>query len=257
MSSGERRSIHAQSFGAGALADGDTGKPLRQVIFDCDGVLVDSEVLAEQVLTQQLAEWLPDLDAEAELRTALGMTTDAILGHLEAMSAHQLPMQALERIDSAIESRLADELAAIDGVAELLEQLSLQGMAMAIVSNSSARRVKASLAATGLDRWLGSVPLFTAEQVAVPKPAPDVYQLALRRLGRDVSECVVVEDSLAGVTAAVAAGLRVIGFTGAGHIPAGHDVSQREAGAWQSTANMAEVSTMISGLLTDDALAKE
>ena len=173
------------------------------------------------------------------------------------MSAHQLPEQALERIDSAIESRLADELVAIDGVAELLEQLSLQGMAMAIVSNSSARRVKASLAATGLDRWLGSVPLFTAEQVAVPKPAPDVYQLALRRLGRDVSECVVVEDSLAGVTAAVAAGLRVIGFTGAGHIPPGHDHSQRGVGAWQSTASMAEVSSLISSLLTDDALAKE
>lgn len=219
--------------------------PLQQVIFDCDGVLVDSEILAEEVLSRQLGEWLPDLDTEAELRAALGMTTDAILGHLEAMSAHTLPPQAMERIDHAIESRLASELAPIQGMAELLGELMTRGLAVAIVSNSAERRVRASLAATGLDRWLGKVPLFTAEQVARPKPAPDVYQLALRQLGRDVEECVVVEDSLAGVSAAVAAGLRVIGFTGAGHIPPGHAQRQQEAGAWQSCATMEEVNGLI------------
>lgn len=231
-----------------AREDDEMSTPLQQVIFDCDGVLVDSEVLAEEELSRQLGEWLPDLDTEAELRAALGMTTEAILGHLEAMSAHTLPPQAMERIDHAIESRLAKELAPISGMAELLGGLLANGVAVAIVSNSAERRVRASLAATGLDRWLGSVPLFTAEQVARPKPAPDVYQLALRQLGRDAQECVVVEDSLAGVSAAVAAGLRVIGFTGAGHIPPGHAQRQLEAGAWQSRASMEEVSALISQL---------
>ena len=78
--------------------------PMEVLIFDCDGVLVDSEAIAETVLRERLAAWLPDLAIGDELRRALGMTTQAILDHLAARSAHALPDDALERIDPAIEA---------------------------------------------------------------------------------------------------------------------------------------------------------
>lgn len=198
------------------------------LIFDCDGVLVDSEAIAEGVLLERLAAWLPDLAAERELRHALGMTTAAILDHLEGLSAHRLPADALARIDAAIEARLAEELEAMAGVAEAIDALDLP---LAIVSNSSRRRVLASLANTGLDARLGETPLFTAEQVARPKPAPDVYLLAASSLSVAPADCLVVEDSVSGTRAACAAGMTVIGFTGASHIEDGHAERLREAGA--------------------------
>lgn len=215
---------------------------MELLIFDCDGVLVDSEAIAEQVLRERLAAWLPDLHADDELRRALGMTTQAILDHLAVRSTHALPYDALERIDAAIETRLAAELEAMVGVAAAIDALDLP---LAIVSNSSRRRVAASLASTGLDAQLGEAPLFTAEQVARPKPAPDVYLLAAKSLGIVPEACLVVEDSVSGASAARAAGMTVIGFTGASHIEPGHDARLREAGVWQVLECMAELGALV------------
>lgn len=220
----------------------ERGVPMETLIFDCDGVLVDSEALAEATLIQRLAEWLPDIQPEGELRQALGMTTAAILAHVERRSIHRLPEDALASIDAAIEARLAEELRAIEGIAESVERLA---MPVAIVSNSSRRRVRASLAATGLDAWLGEAPLFTAEQVAHPKPDPGVYRLAASTLGCEPRDCLVVEDSVAGVEAACAAGMTVIGFVGASHIEAGHDRRLREAGAWQILPAMHDLAALV------------
>lgn len=208
---------------------------METVIFDCDGVLVDSEAIAEATLIQLLGEWLPDIQPDAALRQALGMTTADILEHIELDSSHALPADALQRIDGDIEARLARELLAIEGVAETVARLD---MPLAIVSNSSRRRVLASLATTGLDAWLGNVPLFTAEQAERPKPAPDVYLLAAHSMGCTPRDCLVIEDSVSGVTAAHAAGMTVIGFTGASHIAAGHDHRLQRAGAWRIMTEM-------------------
>ncbi|MBZ5876137.1 MULTISPECIES: HAD family hydrolase [Chromohalobacter] len=216
--------------------------PMEVLIFDCDGVLVDSEAIAETVLRERLAAWLPDLAIGDELRRALGMTTQAILDHLAARSAHALPDDALERIDTAIEARLAEELEAMAGVAAAIEALDLP---LAIVSNSRRRRVVASLANTGLDAQLGKAPLFTAEQVAHPKPAPDVYRLAASHLGVAPAACLVIEDSVSGTRAACAAGMTVIGFTGASHVEPGHAQRLRDAGAWQVLTHMAALGELV------------
>lgn len=208
---------------------------METLIFDCDGVLVDSEAIAEATLIQRLGEWLPDIDCEEALGQALGMTTAAILTHLQQGSTHALPVDALESIDRDIEARLAEEVQAIKGVAEVVARLSIP---MAIVSNSNRRRVLASLSATGLDAWLGEAPLFTAEQAERPKPDPAVYLLAARSLGCEPSDCLVVEDSVSGVKAAHAAGMTVIGFVGASHIVAGHDQRLLDAGAWRILPGM-------------------
>ncbi|MCK0745329.1 HAD family hydrolase [Chromohalobacter nigrandesensis] len=215
---------------------------MEMLIFDCDGVLVDSEAIAEAVLHECLTAWLPDLAIGDELRHALGMTTQAILEHLAAHSGYALPDDALTRIDAAIEMRLAEELEAMAGVAAAIEALDLP---LAIVSNSRRRRVVDSLANTGLDALLGKAPLFTAEQVARPKPAPDVYRLAAQSLGVVPEACLVIEDSVSGARAACAAGMTVIGFTGASHIESGHEERLREAGAWQVLTHMAELGALV------------
>ncbi|AXY41034.1 HAD family hydrolase [Halomonas sp. JS92-SW72] len=212
------------------------------LIFDCDGVLVDSEAIAEGTLVALIGEWLPDLDIDAELSQALGMTTANILAHLQGLSMHRLPPAATERVDDTIEARLALELQAIPGVAAAIEAIDLP---KAVVSNSRRRRVLASLATTGLALRLDGAPIFTAEQVARPKPDPALYRLAAATLGVAPARCLVVEDSVSGVTAAHAAGMTVIGFTGASHIQPGQAERLAAAGAWRVIAHMQELPALV------------
>lgn len=208
---------------------------MRTLIFDCDGVLVDSEALAEGTLVEHLSGWLPDLDITKLLGQALGMTTANILRHLEALSAHTLPLDATEQVDTAIEVRLARELKAIDGADKAIRGISLE---KAVVSNSRRSRVLASLATTHLAEAFGEVAIFTAEQVANPKPDPALYRLAAAQLGQVPRDCLVVEDSVAGVTAAHAAGMCVIGFVGASHVDAEQSARLLQAGAWRILEHM-------------------
>lgn len=217
--------------------------PTPTLIFDCDGVLVDSEAIAEATLIELLGEWLPDLHAERELRQALGMTTANILRHLEAHSRHRLPVDATRRVDIAIEARLAEALQAMPGVAAAIRAIPLP---KAVVSNSRRQRVVASLACTGLDALLGEAPIFTADEVEHPKPDPALYHLAATRLGLAVDECLVIEDSVAGVTAAHAAGMTVVGFIGASHIEAGQAARLSAAGAWRVIDHMQQLAELVS-----------
>lgn len=215
---------------------------METLIFDCDGVLVDSETIAEATLVELLGEWLPDLAAETVLHQALGMTTANILRHLEGQSRHRLPEEATERVDQTIESRLLEDLEAIDGVAEVIRALRLP---VAVVSNSRRQRVLASLATTGLGAVIGDAPVFTADRVARPKPAPDLYLLAACELGCQPADCLVVEDSVSGVTAARAAGMTVIGFTGASHVEPGQGRRLLEVGAWRVLDHMRGLEALI------------
>ncbi|MCD6004313.1 HAD-IA family hydrolase [Halomonas sp. IOP_6] len=208
---------------------------MKALIFDCDGVLVDSEALAEETLETHLGQWLPDLDIPTLLSQALGMTTANILQHLEQLSRHLLPPNAAELVDSAIEARLARELTAIAGAHAAISGIDLP---KAVVSNSRRCRVLASLATTQLNGALGDVPIFTAEQVENPKPDPAIYHLAASSLGCPPSRCLVVEDSVAGVTAAYAAGMRVIGFVGASHVDEQQSSRLLAAGAWRILPHM-------------------
>ncbi|QEM83297.1 HAD-IA family hydrolase [Halomonas binhaiensis] len=215
---------------------------MQTLIFDCDGVLVDSEVIAEATLIERLSEWLPDVDVEQALAQALGQTTEAILLGLEALSAHALPQAALALLDDEIEARLAQELDAIEGAAAAITVVDLP---KAVVSNSRRCRVVASLSKTGLDRVLQGAPIFCAEQVERPKPDPAVYQLAANTLGVMPGNCLVVEDSVSGARAARAAGMTVIGFVGASHVPAGQADRLSELGVWRVMQRMAELPGLV------------
>ncbi|SDO18261.1 HAD family hydrolase [Vreelandella arcis] len=215
---------------------------MTALIFDCDGVLVDSEALAEETLVEHLSHWLPDINIGESLGQALGMTTANILRHVEQLSTYPLPSDAAERVDTAIEARLALELTTIDGAEAAVRSIALP---KAVVSNSRRCRVLASLSSTGLDAAFGDTPIFTAEQVAQPKPDPALYQLAAATLGEAPGDCLVVEDSVAGVTAATAAGMWVIGFTGASHVDDGQAERLRQAGAWRILSHMQGLSELV------------
>ncbi|MFI0472740.1 HAD family hydrolase [Halomonas sp. HMF6819] len=229
---------------------------MRAVIFDCDGVLVDSEILAENTLQEHLQAWLPDVDVAAELNQALGMTTANIVAQLQTLSRHALPDNAVDQVDAAIEARLSRELCAIEGAAEAIEACPF---VTAVVSNSHRRRVEASLAATGLDRVLDGALIVTAEQVANPKPAPDLYLLAAKNIELSPKACLAVEDSVAGVRAAVAAGLTVVGFVGASHLDERQAERLRDAGAWRVIARFDELGALVAswsaGALTANSSA--
>lgn len=215
---------------------------METLIFDCDGVLVDSECIAEATLLALVGEWLPDLTADTVLSQALGMTTADILRHLEGLSRHRLPADATARVDDSVEARLVRELRPIPGV---VEAIAAVGLPKAVVSNSRRKRVLASLATTGLDVRLGDAPVFTADQVPRPKPDPALYRLAAETLGLPAARCLVVEDSVSGVTAAHAAGMTVIGFTGASHVRPGQAERLREAGAWRVIDRMPALPALV------------
>lgn len=211
---------------------------MSRLIFDCDGVLVDSEVIAERTLAERLADWLPDIDVEPALNEALGHTTSVILERVAAASRYSLPPDALSLLDDEIDACLARELQAVPGVAEAIAQVTLP---MAVVSNSRRQRVERSLTHTGLQPLLGEVAIFCAEQVARPKPDPAIYRLAARTLEVAPADCLVVEDSITGATAALAAGMTVIGFVGASHVPPDQPSRLRELGVWQVMNHMREL----------------
>jgi HAD superfamily hydrolase (TIGR01509 family) len=215
---------------------------IQCVIFDCDGVLVDSETLAMQVINDRIAALLPGVDLEPLLFDAPGHQTVSIVANIEQRSGLRLPDGIVEQLDWAVEEALDRDLEPIPGVFEALDRIP---QVKAVVSNSRLERVRRSLAATGLDRVLNGTPLFSAEQVKRPKPAPDLYAFAARTLGLDVGQCLVIEDSEAGVTAARAAGLAVIGFVGAGHVGPDHAARLTAAGASAIVTHMDDLPSVV------------
>jgi len=197
------------------------------VIFDCDGVLVDSEILALRVLERELARLLPDIDAAPLLHNTAGISTADILTMVQQRTGQTLPPGAVPAIIAAIDRALDEQVEPIPGARAAIEQIPTL---KAVASNSSLASVRRSVRRASLADYFGDR-LFSAELVANPKPAPDLYRYAAERLGVEASRCLVIEDSVSGVRAARAAGMAVIGFTGASHTPADQPQRLRDVGA--------------------------
>lgn len=217
------------------------------VLFDCDGVLMDSEAVVLGVLEERFRSVLgdpPDLDRV--LPGLLGMPVEGIADSLAERYETAFAADWVANLHHDVTRALRDLAGPIPDVAWALERIDLP---KAVVSNSALANVHAALNRTGLIEHFGDR-VFAAEQVARPKPAPDVYQHAAATLGTEPARCLVVEDSRSGVTAAVAAGTRVIGFTGGGHIQRGHDETQRAIGAVTSIASMRDLPDTVRRLLS-------
>ncbi|MFM0155904.1 HAD family hydrolase [Paraburkholderia sediminicola] len=182
------------------------------LICDCDGVLIDSEAVAARMLVHELEARWPDTDVEPVVLPLLGLRIEKVLQGTAAQLGKRLSVADIEAIRQAVEAA-AMQAPAVAGIEAALAQVPLT---KACASNSFRPYVENVLARTGLVKFFGDR-LFCADAVPNPKPAPDVYLAAAQGVGLAPSACLVVEDSVTGVTAATAAGMTVLGFIGGGH----------------------------------------
>lgn len=216
------------------------------ILFDCDGVLVDSEVIACRTLAAEVGALIPSLDQAAFAANIFGVTDHDAVRQAEAMHGVRLPDGFADQAAAAIRREVLRSVDAIPGAAEAVRSIDLP---MAVVSNSPLERVRKMLDRTGLRRFFDDR-LFCAEMVARPKPFPDVYLSAAEALGAEPARCIAVEDSIAGVTAAVAAGMGVVGFLGGSHIQPGHGDKLLHVGAGTLCAAMTDLEAALSAVPT-------
>jgi HAD superfamily hydrolase (TIGR01509 family) len=188
--------------------------PLRLVIFDCDGVLVDSEPVSNRIIAAELTgQGWPISVAEAN-RRFLGMT----LGDMRPLVEQRLgilPPDWQEALQARITAALAREAVAIDGALEALQAVTAMRLAWRIASNSSHAEMAAKFARIGIGALVAGR-VHSHDDVALGKPAPDLFLAAAAAEGVTEAECLVVEDSVPGVRAAVAAGMDCLGYAAHG-----------------------------------------
>ena len=207
------------------------------IIFDCDGVLVDSEPIINRAHAQVLTACGYSITEEALIERFCGMSDPEMLDIIEREWGRALPASYAARVGEMIESGFLRSLAPMDGVAELLDALPLH---RCVASSSVPEQIRRKLELTGLLTFFGDK-LFSATMVARGKPAPDLFLYAAEQLSAAPSRCLVIEDSAAGIDAANAAGMTAIGFSGGSHCGAEHAARLQARGAKMVVANMREL----------------
>jgi HAD superfamily hydrolase (TIGR01509 family) len=196
------------------------------IIFDCNGVLVDSEQIAAAVAADELARAGVAITPEAVIRYFSGRRPADMLTMVEAVTRQKLPTNLGATIAAATVKRLREELRAMPHAAHALTWL--RGP-KCVASSSPPERIRASLEITGLARFFNFC--FSATNMPSGKPAPDLFLHAASRMGVQAADCIVVEDSAAGVTAATAAGMTAVGFVGGSHADTQLGEQLKSAGA--------------------------
>ncbi|MDQ3850126.1 MAG: HAD family hydrolase [Actinomycetota bacterium] len=187
---------------------------MRSVIFDCDGVLVDTELIANRVLAGLLTEAGLPTTVEDSMRDYRGRAMRSNLKIAARRLGRPLPEDIADRYYAEIEEIFARELEPVPGVVEALERIDLPSC---VASSGPHHKMEVTLRSAGLwDRFNGRI--FSASEVAHGKPAPDLFLHAAQRMGFDPATTAVVEDSVYGIEAARAAGMRALAF--ARHTPA-------------------------------------
>ncbi|WP_217283924.1 HAD family hydrolase [Pseudaquabacterium terrae] len=216
----------------------------RLVIFDCDGVLVDSEHLSHTVLQQMLGELGVELSLEATYGHFMGTSERGLLQVAAGLLGRAVPADFIAAFVARTFDAFRAELRAVDGVHEVVRALPSP---YCVASNAPREKMRFTLGHTGLlphfeDR------MFSAEDVERPKPAPDLFLHAARTMAARAEHCVVIEDSPTGVAAARAAGMRVLGY--AAMTPAAR---LHEAGADTTFGHMRELPALLQAAHAADA----
>ncbi|MFN8027922.1 MAG: HAD-IA family hydrolase [Acidimicrobiia bacterium] len=217
------------------------------LIFDCDGVLVDSEVVVAPVVAQLFTECGAVIDAETVLDRYTGLANPEMIAQVGREFGVTFPDGFLEEMELAEIVALERELQPVPGMVELVGGLAEgDAVSLCVASSSAPERIRRSLAVTGLAEFFGDC-VYSASEVARPKPAPDLFLHAASAMECAPAGCVVVEDSVFGVAAGVAAGMRVIGFTAATHGDDAADVRLLGAGAEVVAGDARELSEVLAG----------
>jgi HAD superfamily hydrolase (TIGR01509 family) len=185
-------------------------QPFALVIFDCDGVLVDSERIAVRTDVEVLAQLGWPLSEEEVVERFLGRTEEYMVAEIERALGRPLAEDWSEEFDPLYREAMAAELRPVDGVVDALDRISIP---TCVASSGTHEKMRYTLGLTGLwERFEGRI--FSAAEVEHGKPAPDLFLHAAATMGAPAAACAVVEDSRFGVEAARAAGMRAFGYAG-------------------------------------------
>ncbi|WP_420862149.1 HAD family hydrolase [Algirhabdus cladophorae] len=185
--------------------------PPKMVLFDCDGVVVDSEVITNQVFRDDLAGRGLDLRLDQIMELFVGGTMSGA-GQEAARLGADIPADWLDIIYPKIYAALEAEVEVVPGIVAVLDRLDARAIPYAMGSNGRVTKMQITLGRTRLlHRFEGR--MYSAQDLGAPKPAPDVYLKAAADAGIEPSDCVVIEDSASGAKAAVAAKIRCFGYT--------------------------------------------
>lgn len=212
------------------------------IIFDCDGVLVDSEIIAVEIESRLLTAAGFPISVDEVAETCVGLSYPDMVALLERRFGRAVPESLAIELQEATLEEFPNRLQAVAGTADLLTASTTP---RCVASSSKPDRIALSLGLTGLDGLFAKEHVFSSTMVANGKPAPDLFLYAAATLGQEPSRCVVVEDSPHGVEAAVAAGMPVIGFAGGGHARPALTERLRAAGANAIAADHAEVAHLL------------
>jgi HAD superfamily hydrolase (TIGR01509 family) len=200
---------------------------VRHIIFDCDGVLVDSESLAAVIQSEMFTGLGADVPADVIRTRFVGHTAKELWLTLAAEKGIDLPPDFLAIRKRVLMEEFGKRLEVVPGVPQTLPRFS---QLLSVASNSEGGMLLHKLTVTGIIEFFGDR-IFSIDHVERPKPAPDLYLAALKRGGVPAGETIVVEDTPVGIAAARAAGLNAIGFTGASHVTPDTPRELKEAGA--------------------------
>jgi HAD superfamily hydrolase (TIGR01509 family) len=183
------------------------------VIFDNDGVLVDSEPLSNTILAGYLTELGHPTTYEESVRDYMGAAMHRVHDVVRERTGQELPPEFEATYSARVFAAFERELRAVEGVAVVLEKLAADGVAYCLASSGSHQRIRVALRTTGLYARFGEDRIFSSQDVGRGKPAPDLFLHAAAVMGVAPERCAVVEDSPLGVRAANAAGMTVFGYT--------------------------------------------
>ncbi|MFM2279829.1 MAG: hypothetical protein RLZZ444_2060 [Pseudomonadota bacterium] len=223
------------------------------ILFDCDGVLVDSEIIAAEVESKLLREAGFEISAEDMCIRFAGMDWKNILLTVEQEAELPLSATLIDKSEKLLDRTLGQRVKMIEGVRYALSKITEQ---RCICSNSSSHRLDLMLTKVGLKPYFEGH-IYSAKDLGPDrtKPKPDIYLHGAKAFGAEPSRCLVIEDSVHGVTAARAAGMRVIGFTGGSHTYPTHADRLTDAGAETVISRMVELPQMVEALKSFTELA--
>ncbi|MEU0603687.1 HAD family hydrolase [Streptomyces sp. NPDC006393] len=184
------------------------------VIFDNDGVLVDSEPISNRLLASYLTELGHPTSYEDSIRDYMGSAMHRVHDLVLERTGRRLPDEFDDVFHARVFAAFERELKPVAGVTGVLDKLAANEVPYCVASSGSHERIRVGHRTTGLDRWFAEERIFSSQDVGRGKPAPDLFLYAAGRMGVAPERCLVVEDSPLGVQAAVAAGMDVFGFTG-------------------------------------------
>ena len=198
------------------------------LIFDFDGVIADSEAIANTVLAETVTRLGHSTTLDQALTRYSGRRWDEAVAEIEAAIGRPLPADFSGQLKLATLDRFRTDLKEVSGATDFIRRFA--HIPRCIASSSSIDRLQLCLSVLALEAEFGSH-VFSADMVARGKPHPDIFLFAASKLGVRPDECLVIEDSAGGIRAAVAAGMTVVGLCAASHIREGHDLKLRDAGA--------------------------